>query len=162
LPNGWLNSDFTQTTSFSDKLLAVSTYYKTFSKVLTVRTISAEYLIAMKLMSGRQYKNDLSDIIGILWEHQKNGIPIEREAIDKAITTLYGHSAEIPLASQKALEDAYADGDFKRVYEEIRETELQAKDILLDFGQAYPSELKGENIDEVLARAREILQKNRR
>ena len=36
-------------------------YYKTFSNVLQVRTISAEYLIVMKLMAGRQYKNDLSN-----------------------------------------------------------------------------------------------------
>lgn len=71
LPNGWLNSDFTNTGSYSSKLEEVSVYYRTFSNVLEVRTVSAEYLIAMKLRSGRKYKNDLSDIIGILYEHQK-------------------------------------------------------------------------------------------
>ncbi|MDR1538025.1 MAG: hypothetical protein LBU32_08510 [Clostridiales bacterium] len=57
LPNGWLNTDFKRITSYSDKLFEVSVYYKTFSNIVTVRTIAAEYLIAMKLMSGRRYKN---------------------------------------------------------------------------------------------------------
>lgn len=54
LPNGWLNADFTRTSSYSPKLTTFSTYYKTFSHVLTVRTISGAYLVAMKLMAGRQ------------------------------------------------------------------------------------------------------------
>jgi hypothetical protein len=75
LPNGWLNMDFRNTKSYSSRLSEVSVYYKTFSNILTVRTVSAEYLIAIKLMSGRRYKNDLSDITGILWEHQNPGTP---------------------------------------------------------------------------------------
>lgn len=70
LPNGWLNSDFTKTASYSPKLLQYSKFYKRFGYVLDVRTVSREYLVAMKLMSGRKYKNDLSDIIGILYEEQ--------------------------------------------------------------------------------------------
>jgi hypothetical protein len=38
---------------------------------VTVRTVTGEYLIAMKLMSGRQYKNDISDIVGILREQRE-------------------------------------------------------------------------------------------
>ena len=68
LPNGWLNADFTGTSSYSPKLTTFSTYYMTFSNVLTVRTISGSYLVAMKLMASRQYKNDISDIVGILQE----------------------------------------------------------------------------------------------
>ena len=70
LPNGWLNSDFMRTVSYSPKLNEFSVYYKTFYRILTVRTVSAEYLIAMKLCSGRKYKNDFSDVIGILAEHK--------------------------------------------------------------------------------------------
>ena len=58
LPPDWLNTDFKRTASYSDKLPGVSQYYRTFSNILTVRTVSAEYLLAMKFMSGRQYKND--------------------------------------------------------------------------------------------------------
>jgi len=161
LPSGWLNTDFKNTTSFSDKLLEVSVYYRTFSNIITVRTVAAEYLIAMKLMSGRQYKYDLSDIAGILWEHQKNGNPISREVIDKAINTLYGDTAVLPAISQKMIDDAFADGDYERAYREIRESEKQAKEILLDFDKNYPGELKGENIDAILEQARLKQQKNK-
>jgi len=154
LPNGWLNADFKKTNSFSDKLLEVSVYYKTFSNVLTVRTVAAEYLIAMKLMSGRQYKNDLSDIAGILWEHEKNGIPIAKDVIDKAIATLYGDNAKVPAASQKTIADAFSNGDFESAYNAIRENEAQSKDILVDFDKAYPGELNGENIEKILEQAR--------
>ena len=155
LPSGWLNADFKKTKSFSDKLLEVSVYYKTFSNVITVRTVAAEYLIAMKLMSGRQYKNDLSDIVGILLEHQKNGTQISREAVDRAIITLYGKNAKLPSVSQKTIDDAFADGDYERVYNEIRENEKQAKDVLLDFDKSNQGQLKGENIDAILEQARQ-------
>ena len=79
--------------------MEVSVYYKTYSNILTVRTVAAEYLIAMKLLSGRKYKYDLSDIAGILTEHQKNGKPITREAVDKAVITLYGDWSRIPVDS---------------------------------------------------------------
>lgn len=162
LPNGWLNADFTNTTSFSDKLLQVSMHYKTFSNAITIRTVSAEYLIAMKLMSGRQYKNDLSDIAGILWEHQRSGNPISKEAINKAITTLYGDNAALPTVSKTTLDDAFSDGDYEGAYKKIRENEVHAKDILLDFDKAYPGELKGDNISSVLEQARQKLKKKDR
>ena len=71
LQNGWLNTDFMRTASYSPKLDQYSTYYRTFGGILSVRTVQAEYLIAMKLRSGRLYKNDRSDIAGILAEHEK-------------------------------------------------------------------------------------------
>ena len=154
LPGNWLNADFQKTTSFSNKLLEVSVYYKTFSNILTIRTVAAEYLIAMKLMSGRQYKFDLSDIAGILWEHQKNGKPISREAINKAIITLYGENATLPDVSQKMIDDAFTDGNYEGAYTKIRESEKQAKDILVDFDKTHPGELKGENINAILEQAK--------
>jgi len=158
LHNGWLNMDFKKTDSYSDKLSEVSLYYKTFSNILTVRTITAEYLIAMKLMSGRQYKNDLSDVAGILFEHQRNGNPISREAIDKAISILYGDNAELSINSKKMIDDAFADGNYEQAYKKIRESEKLSKEILLEFDNAYPGELKAENIDSVLEQARGRLQ----
>lgn len=159
LPYGWLNADFIKTTSFSDKLLEVSIYYKTFSNVLTIRTVAAEYLIAMKLMSGRQYKNDLSDIVGILWEHQKSGNPISREVVEEAIKMLYGDDASLPAISRQMIDNAFSDGDYEGVYTKIRENEKQAKDILLDFDKAYPGELKGENINAILEQAKQRREK---
>ena len=154
LPNGWLNADFKRTSSFSDKLIEVSVYYKTFSNILTVRMISAEYLIAMKLMSGRQYKNDLSDVVGILWEHQKTGYPIPREAIDIAVAALYGVGAKLPPVSKKTIDDAFTNRDYERAYAEIRESEKLAKGILLEFDNDYPDKHKGESIDSIIEQAR--------
>ena len=155
LPNNWLNMDFKNTSSYSDKISEVSTYYKTFSNILTVRTLTGAYLIAMKLMSGRQYKNDLSDIVGILWEHQKNGSPISREDVDRAVITLYGNAVALPPISQKTIDDAFTYGDYERAYKEIRKNESQAKDILLDISKTYPGELKTDSIDAILERARQ-------
>ena len=90
LPNGWLNADFKNTSSYSPKLSQYSKYYRTYSNVLNIRTISAEYLVAMKLMSGRRYKKDLSDIIGILSEQERRGEPLSYRQIDCAVRNLYG------------------------------------------------------------------------
>ena len=154
LPNGWLNMDFKRTASYSDKLAEVSVYYKTFSNVLTIRTITAEYLIAMKLKSGRQYKYDLSDIVGILWEHDKTGKPISREAVDEAVTVLYGGWEAIPPISNELIQTAFDSGDYEKLYLSSRESEQQSKEILQDFERDYPGELKGENIDSIIEKAR--------
>ena len=154
LPYGWLNSDFKNTNSYSDKLPEFSVYYKTFSNVLTIRTVSAEYLIAMKLVSGRQYKYDLSDIAGILLEHQKAGNPISRDKIDRAVTDIYGSAAQLPPASVSFLDKAFAQKDYEQSYFEIRGSETQAMSVLEDFDRAYPNKLKTENIADIIDRAK--------
>jgi len=155
LPAGWLNADFKRTASYSDKLFEVSVYYKTFSNVLTIRTITAEYLLAMKLMSGRQYKNDLSDIVGILWEHQKKGEPIAREAVGKAVEYLYGKGAKIPEISAQLLDAAFASGDYGALYARVNDNELASRELFLEIDSKYPNTLKDNNIDAVLSTARQ-------
>lgn len=155
LPTSWLNTDFKNTKSYSDKILGASIYYKTFSNVLTIRTISAEYLIAMKLISGRQYKYDLSDIAGILLAHQKAKKPILRSSIDRALTELYGDYAEIPLAARRFIDDAFSRQDYEQLYAEIRKSEKQAMSIMSDFEQVYPNVLKTENITDIINRAKQ-------
>ena len=160
LPNGWLNTDFKKTKSFSEKLVEISVYYKTFSNTLTVRTVSAEYLIAMKLMSGREYKSDLSDIVGILLEHEQSGKPISRGDIDKAVGILFGGWELIPNAAKKLLDYAYMSGSHEEVFQEIKKSENEAKEALLVFDKAHPGELKAENINEILAQARQKQKRN--
>lgn len=63
----------------------------------------ALYLLAMKLMAGRQYKYDLSDVIGILWEHEKSGSPISLQQVKSAAENLYGSYEKIPDYSLKGL-----------------------------------------------------------
>ena len=150
LPRGWLNADFTRTASYSGKLDEFSTYYKTFYGVLTVRSMSAEYLIAMKLRSGRKYKNDLSDIIGILAEHEKMGSPIPLKAINKAVTDLYGGWDDFSSDSRQFIEDAIKGGNFEKVYRSVRDEEKSAKDILIEFEKGYPNVAGQSNADDIL------------
>lgn len=90
IPRGWLNDDFIKTESFSHNIALYSNYYKTFSNIIEVRIISSPHLIAMKLMSFRPYKYDLSDIYGIIAEERKNNNPITKDQIISAIKDLYG------------------------------------------------------------------------
>jgi len=153
LPHDWLNTDFRRTTSYSDRLFEVSVYYKTLSNILEIRIVTAEYLIAMKLMSGRLYKNDISDIAGILLEHKNRGTPISAETIYSAVARLYGESAVIPGRMKQWLEEALANGDYETIYVESRAGEKDAKAILLDFEKHNPGELRGENIDAIIEAA---------
>jgi hypothetical protein len=155
LPNGWLNTDFVRTKSYTPKLIEVSVYYKTFSGILTVRTVAAEYLIAMKLKSGRRYKNDLSDIVGIVSEHRTTGKLLSYEQIDKAVCDLYdswdGISTELKDFIISVLEQP-ADSS---LYEQYRASETQSKDVLLEFERKYPNVTNEDNIDAILKKAKQ-------
>lgn len=155
LPNGWLNTDFMRTGSYSPKLDEVSVHYKTFSNVLDIRTIESEYLIAMKLRSGRKYKNDLSDIIGILAEHEKKAQPITLDAINTAVKNLYGTWDEFPADSKKFIEDAIQNGNFDQIYTSTNAEEKRAKEILIEFEQDYPGVTNESNINDILKKLKE-------
>ena len=150
LPNRWINTDFMRTGSYSPKLNQFSVHYKTFSNVLEIRTIASEYLIAMKLRSGRKYKNDLSDIIGILAEHDKKDEPITLEAINTAVNNLYGGWEDFPDNSKKFIEDAVKNGNYEVVYSTTNVEEKHSKEILIGFEQDYPGVTNESNINEIL------------
>lgn len=159
LPVGWLNTDFVNTDSYTVKLIEHSQYYKTFSNILQVRTVSSEYLIAMKLMAGRQYKNDLSDIVGILIEQEQRGDTLTPERIKKAIVDLYDVYERIPENSRIFIEAIYSKEDLRAFYEQCRAMELENKDVLLDFQDEYPDILNGDNLADILRAAKEKKQK---
>jgi len=151
LPNGWLNADFVHTGSYSPELTEISVFYKTFSNVLEVRTVKAEYLIAMKLRSGRKYKNDLSDIIGILAEHEKSNLCLSFDSIDKAVQKLYGGWEKVPEDSQKFIKDVLKNGNYRVTYDLIAEEEKMAKELLIQFEQDYPDTVRESNVNDILA-----------
>lgn len=150
LPNGWLNADFMKTASYTPKLSAYSRPYKEFSNVLQVRTISAEYLIAMKLKAGRKYKNDLSDIVGILAEHEKSDNPITLEMIITAVTNLYGSWDKLSLDSRDFIISTMEQGNFEQLYQAVSAEEKKSKETLLEFQQNYPGVTTTENVDSIL------------
>lgn len=155
LPNGWLNTDFMKTSSYTPKLIQYSKYYKTFSNILKIRTVSAEYLIVMKLMAGRQYKNDLSDVIGILLEQQKSGKQLFLDDIKRAAEELYDSYLQLPEASRVFIEAAYQTTDLADLYQTIRHTEMANKTVLSDFQEDYPNVLTEGNLSDILKAARE-------
>lgn len=154
LPNGWLNTDFMKTTSYTPKLIQYSKYYKTFSNVLRIRTVSAEYLVVMKLMAGRQYKNDLSDVVGILLEQEKSQQQICLEDIKKAAEKLYGGYDKLSEESRTFIETVYQNPDLTQLYAKVREDEKMNKDILIEFEDNYPDVLNGDNLTDILKAAR--------
>jgi hypothetical protein len=155
LPVGWLNADFIHTNSYSPRLAEHSKYYKTFANILQIRTVSDEYLVAMKLMAGRQYKNDLSDVVGVLIEQEERNEPLSFELIQKAITNLYGSYDRIPKTSQNFIEAVYRKEDLREFYKQCRELEQENKDILVDFQEDYPGVLNGDNLNDILKAARD-------
>lgn len=129
LPEDWINTSFMNSASFSNKIYQYSSFYRTFGNgILNVRTIKDEYLLAMKVVSGRKYKNDYSDILGIILECNKNGKEITIDLLESAIIKLYD---SFDKADKEALEFA------KKVilnpneftYEEIREKENSIFDL---------------------------------
>lgn len=155
LPNGWLNSDFVHTRSYSPKVSEYSQYYKTFSNILTVRTISGEYLIAMKLMAGREYKNDLSDVIEILYEQEQRGTPLSLEQIQTAAANLYGSWETLPESSRKFLNHIFNIGDIEKLYEVYREQEKRNREALIEFEEQYPHVANNDNVGDILKKLKE-------
>ncbi|MBQ6677678.1 MAG: hypothetical protein IJM71_06495 [Clostridia bacterium] len=154
LPSGWLNADFRKTDSYSGKLLQYSSFYRTFCQVLNVRIVTGEYLIAMKLRAFRQYKNDISDVIGILAEHEKRGDGITAKRIDRAAEDLYGSWDGFPDGARDFIMKTLSAGNYESVYDLVRKNEKEAREQLVEFRESYPDALKGENVDDVLQKLR--------
>ena len=90
LPRDWMNTDFVKTASYSDVLMEVSRHYCWLNnKTLEIRTVSGIYLIAMKMIAHRDYRNDISDAIGILIEETEAGNRFSYEDIEAAYKKLY-------------------------------------------------------------------------
>ena len=121
----WINTSFKNTSSYSDKLARYSTFYKEYGYgALSVRTIKDEYLLAMKIVSARKYKNDYSDIYGVIQECRKKGKVITVDILESAIIDLYD---SLESANDQALSFAKSiilnPDDAK--YESIRESEKE-------------------------------------
>ncbi len=153
LPNGWLNTDFKNTSSYSPKLVQYSNYYRTYSNVLNVRTISAEYLIAMKLMSGRRYKKDLSDIIGILSEQKKMGKAISYQQIDCAVKNLYGGWENISEYAAQLLKAALQSDNLEELFLEQEREEALSRQAVLQVQKNKKEKVKESNLDAIIQNA---------
>ena len=146
----WINNDFQKTKSYSNKLSEFSTFYKSYKEIICVRTIKDEYLIAMKLMSGRVYKNDISDIVGIINCSRKSGNDITYEIINKAVIDLYGSWNDISLDLQSTLKSILTSKELDKLYSDTINEEIKSRQLLLDFNEKYEGAIKEANIDDIL------------
>ena len=151
LPNGWLNEDFRNTASYTPRLVNYSQYYRTFSNVVQVRTITEEYLVAMKLKAFRQYKHDISDIVGILREHMHRGNPLTFERIDTAVKNLYDGWENMPANALEIIQQILADENLDILYDAYTQEESAAKETLLTFEGDYPNVLREDNLNDILS-----------
>ena len=114
-----------------------STYYKTFSNILTIRTITAEYMIAMKLMAGRKYKNDLSDIIGVL-NIMKKPARLSRWHKSKKLLKRYMVGGLLFLQSSVEFIEQTLKKNYIEAFEKIRGSEKMNSAVLRAFEADYP------------------------
>ena len=116
---------------------------------MTIRTVSSEHLIAMKLRSGRQYKSDLSDVLGILAEHEKRGTQITMGQIRNAVADLCGDWSSLPDTSRAFIENVMENGEFQQLYQKTKQEEQETKNLLIQFEQDYPGVTTGGNVDGI-------------
>ncbi|MCR5608425.1 MAG: hypothetical protein K6G26_05120 [Lachnospiraceae bacterium] len=161
LPNGWMNDDFKRTESYTPKLEQYARYYRTYSNIVTFRTITAEYLIAMKMKSGRRYKYDRSDIIGILWDQEKNGDSLSIERVKKAVEDLYGNYDVVSCEVREFVEQAIKDGGYEEKYSLIRQLEIENKDNLLEYQEIKSDVITEDNVDDIIDALRKRKEKNK-
>lgn len=161
LPNGWFNADFKNTNSYSPKLLQYSKYYRTYSNVLNIRTVSAEYLVAMKLMSGRRYKKDLSDIVGILSEQERMGEPLSYQQIDCAVRNLYGGWENISEYAIQLLKAALNSENLTELFMEQQREEALSKQAVLRVQKYEKEKVNESNVDAIIQRALSKKRKDR-
>lgn len=151
LPSDWLNADFRRTKSYSPHLVQYSKFYKRFNQILNVRTITREYLVAMKLISFRAYKRDKSDIVGIIETHKNSEKPISLEEVQNAVKNLYGNwdaiTEEAKVFVEKVLSGTVS-------YETEILGEDEGKEILLEIEEKYDDLLNTSNVNTILEQIR--------
>ena len=154
LPNGWMNDDFMRTDSYTPRIIRYSRYYHTYSNVITFRTVTGEHLVAMKLRSGREYKYDRSDVIGILWEQEQMGDPLTLARVKQAVVDLYDSYDVLSSDIRTFIEKAIQDGEYETVYARVRKAEAVNKENLIEYQEEKPGVVNSENVSDVLVALR--------
>lgn len=153
----WLNDDFRKTSSFSHKLRNVSEYYRTYANCVEFRTVPGKYLVAMKLISGRPYKHDRSDVAGIIREERARGYTITYNEILSAVKELYGEQTTLTEESQLFLQSVLSNQDLPRLEQYLSNEETQVRESLIEFDKQYPNAMSSDNVLDII----DNLQKNK-
>lgn len=132
LPEDWMNTDFKFLPSYSDKLEEVSKYYRSLNNgFLEIRTIQSEYLIAMKMQSGREYGHDIPDIIGIIRSEKIKNNNIDYDTIVDAGKYLYADKFNVSENLQMRVKK-YCNLTIEELQEEYKNQIEISKDIEIE------------------------------
>ena len=154
LPRDWMNTDFVKTSSYSDTLIEVSRHYCWLNnQTLEIRTVSGVYLVAMKMIAHREYRNDISDAIGILIEEAEAGNSFSYADIETAYQKLY-HKAPDP-KTQEQFRDICAKSieELKSLYAHQRNAESVVGGQLITYIEDGVN-INTKNVTDVAARIR--------
>lgn len=151
LPRDWMNTDFVKTVSYSDKLYEVSKHLWSLNNgTLENRTVTGVYLIAMKLMAHRDYRNDISDVIGILIEEKEVGMKITYNDIVNAYRKLY--RSEIPVEIEETVKTLtnLQLTELKDLYEQQKKSEQGLGEKIITYIDDG-AEINTRNVEDVIA-----------
>ena len=115
--------------------------------------MNGEYLIAMKMVSAREYRNDVSDVVGILIYMKNESEDFSMDRIDYAIDFLYGKRESIIKEEVYGKVKEYAKrsiAELKKEYDVLTQMEKQTKHELIDINEKYQGVVKEESIDKVI------------
>ncbi len=161
LPRDWMNADFVKTVSYSDVLTEVSRHFCWFNNhTLEIRTVSGIYLIAMKIRAHRDYRNDISDAIGILMEEAEAGNHFSYAEIETAYYKLYHEAPDFKI--QELLREICARNteELKILYNAQRVAESFVGDQLITYIEDGAN-INTRNVTDVAARIRDKMNKNK-
>jgi hypothetical protein len=138
----WLNDDFKKTDSFTPNIIQYSQYLRTFANCVQIRSVTAGYLVAMKLRSFRTYKHDLSDVIGVVAEERKRGNFLTLDMVQKCTKDLYGPRAQLSPEAASFLTNLLAIEDLHPYFETIVSEEKDAHQKLVELSRSEPMKIK--------------------
>lgn len=155
LSQDWMNTDFKRTKSYSDKLRIVSKHKYSFNhNSIEIRTVNDEYLIAMKLVSAREYRSDISDIVGILIYAGKEKRRIAYGDVIRALDELYDNPSELvkpELLLQAEQYTLMGTEELLKIFQELKDEEDYTNKKLAEIDRDYPGAVTENTIDNIIA-----------
>jgi hypothetical protein len=86
-----------------------------------------------------------------VYEQQMAGKPLTYEMIDKAVCNLYGNWDNIEKYARDLLDKILACDDLQSLFIELSEDEKAAKEALAEMIKKYPTVVKQDNVNDVIA-----------
>ena len=111
----------------------------------------------MKMVAARSYRNDISDIIGILLYAQKAGNRITMEQIDHALSVLYDNPEGIVREELFRQVERYTNmdcSDLYTAYWEMKDKEKRTKEDIVEISEKYPDVVAEKSVESIIEEIR--------